>query len=52
MGQLDIEIMNNQKLAEDKKNAIAEEKVLYKDLLDSKMALDKQYFLLFNTHIE
>ena len=52
MGELDIEIMKQQQLAKDKKQAIKDEQILQKDLTDARIALDNQYYKLFNEHIE
>ena len=52
MGELDIEIMKQQQLAKEKKQAIKDEQILQKDLTDARIALDNQYYKLFNEHIE
>jgi len=52
MGELDIEIMKQQQLAKEKKEAIKAEQILQKDLTDARIALDNQYYKLFQQHIE
>ncbi len=52
MGELDIEIMKQQQLSKEKKEAIKAEQILQKDLTDARIALDNQYYKLFQQHIE
>lgn len=49
---IDNEIYRQQEQATQKQKQIKDEEVVYKKLVQTKIALDNQYFTLFNQHIE
>lgn len=49
---IDNEIYRQQEQATQKQKQIKDEEIVYKKLVQTKIALDNQYFTLFNQHIE